>query len=446
MRNATLHGILHEFTADSAMQFTAATACGAEIPFELIESDDGFSRVPLYCYRPLTGAFIRERLGLLSHLPSYTAASRALADLNGAGEYLRQRGEQQLPSADRERADAVLRCFLARVFEERSEFGLDEGRFEEAYDELERTLYDGRTVSTVIVPLVGIALDPATADLALGDGLSLVPGDAIAGAPSEAVWPGGAPPARGVPRTSEPNVLLRLESLHDNASRVGGIVSQARVRFRRVLTAIRLFERGSYALGPMIWMRVNSSPPAPWRAVPLGSGGRTVGSRLTLIPAAQEDELRAFGNLISRRTGRSDHLSGRGEVAWALTRFELGCERECPLEALTDYLLALRALLEPEGPSSGRLAQRLAVICAQPKHRTALAERIAHAIALERALIAGVGPAADAEASAEGLVDEVAEHLRALLRDVICGHLDADLCAFADGLLAEAAAGVYGEH
>jgi hypothetical protein len=140
--------------------------------------------------------------------------------------------------------------------------------------------------------------------------------------------------------------------------------------------------------------------------------------------------------------GGLDHVSGRGEVAWALKRFELGCERESPLEALTDYLLALRALLEPEGPPSGRLAQRLAVICAQPKHRTALAERIAHAISLERAVIVGLAPTASAAAGADALVEEVAEHLRALLRDVICGHLDADLRAFADELLGEAAAGV----
>ena len=47
----------------------------------------------------------------------------------------------------------------------------------------------------------------------------------------------------------------------------------------------------------------------------------------------------------------------------------MGCERLSPFEALTDYLLALRALLEPEGPASGRLAQRLAAICARPEDR-----------------------------------------------------------------------------
>jgi hypothetical protein len=117
----------------------------------------------------------------------------------------------------------------------------------------------------------------------------------------------------------------------------------------------------------------------------------------------------------------------------------MGCERLAPFEALTDYLLALRALLEPEGPQSGRLAQRLAVICAKPEERAALAERAAHAISLERAVITGLAPA---EPNVSGLVDEFAEHLRALLRDVLCGHLDADLRAVADGLLAEAAAAV----
>ena len=109
-----------------------------------------------------------------------------------------------------------------------------------------------------------------------------------------------------------------------------------------------------------------------------------------------------------------------------------------PFEALTDYLLALRALLEPEGPPSGRLAQRLAVICAAARGARALAERMAHAISLERAVIAGL--ARRATPAVDSLVEELAEHLRAILRDALCGHLDADLRAVADDLLAEAAA------
>src|SRR5205807_6045196 len=148
-----------------------------------------------------------------------------------------------------------------------------------------------------------------------------------------------------------------------------------------------------------------------WRPVPFGGSGRP--RLLTLIRSEQEDELRAFINLVSRRQ------PGGGELAWALGRFEMGCERLAPFEALTDCLLALRALLEPEGPQSGRLAQRLAAMCAEPLDRTALAERTAHAISLERAVIAGLAPA---EPGGGELVDELAEHLRALLRDALCGH------------------------
>ena len=47
-------------------------------------------------------------------------------------------------------------------------------------------------------------------------------------------------------------------------------------------------------------------------------------------------------------------------------------------------------------------------------------------------MIAGLDPAVPEPGA---LVDELARHLRALLRDVVCGHLDDDLVAVADALL-----------
>jgi len=411
VHNTTLHATLEAFAADAAGQLAAETASGAEIPFEVVEEPG--ARASLYCYRPLTGEFIRERLGMLAALPTYAAAARALAALDGVDAYLRQRGEARIPGEARERADAALRALLSCVFAERSEFGFDPVKFEKAYGELERALYEGRCVATVIAPLLGIALESSTKELALGDGLSLMRGDAVPDAPAEAVWGNG----------DEPNVLAVLTVAHDRTAR--SPVSAARGRFRRVLTALRLFERGGYALGPIGWTRTDTGA---WRTVALGSSGRP--RFITFISAEHEDELRAFCNLIARRAPTS------GEVAWALARFEMGCERLAPFESLTDYLLALRAMLEPEGPGSGRLAQRLAAICAKPEERTHLAERTAQAISLERAVIAGLAPA---EPGVDGLVDELAERLRALLRDVICGLLDADLRVVADELLAEAA-------
>ena len=79
--------------------------------------------------------------------------------------------------------------FLGCVFADRSEFEFDPVRFELAYAELERALYDGHTVTVVIAPLLGIALDPDTRELALGDGLSLVRGDTLADArPTRSGW------------------------------------------------------------------------------------------------------------------------------------------------------------------------------------------------------------------------------------------------------------------
>ena len=111
----------------------------------------------------------------------------------------------------------------------------------------------------------------------------------------------------------------------------------------------------------------------------------------------------------------------------------MACDRAIPAEALTDVLLALRALLEPEGPTSGRLAGRLAALCALPEDRAALTARVAQTVALERGVVAGlsVDPELDA------LAAELADHLRALLRDVLCGHLDSDLTAVADEIIGE---------
>jgi hypothetical protein len=412
VRDRTLHSILEAFTADAAAQLSAETASGAEIPFEVIDAQGRRGRVPLYCYRPLTTDFIGQRLGMLSALPTYAPATRALASLDRITEYLSQRGEPRIPGEPRERADAGLMSFLARVFADRSDFSFDPVRFELAYAELERALYDGRAVTIVIAPLLGIALDPDSKEVALGDGLSLARGDTLTDAPADAVWGD----------TDEPHVLAMLTMSQERTMQPP--VSVARSRFRRILTALRLFERGGYALGPLAWTRTDTGP---WRPVPFGGSGRP--RLLTLIRADQEDELRAFISLLSRR-----QPSG-GELAWALTRFEMGCERLAPFEALTDYLMALRALLEPEGAQSGRLAQRLSMICAVPEERAALAERTAHAISLERAVIAGLAPA---ETGADALVEELSEHLRALLRDAVCGHLDHDLVKVADNLLADA--------
>ncbi|HEV2774253.1 MAG TPA: hypothetical protein VGV90_01550, partial [Solirubrobacteraceae bacterium] len=364
-------------------------------------------------YRPLTENFISDRKGVLELLPAYPAAARALAALDGVGDYLREQSEPRVPVEPRECADVALRVFISRVFSEATEFVITPERFDRAYQELEEALLEGRAEAVVVAPLLGLQI--VSAEVPLGQGLSLVRGDELPGAPAEAVWRAGA---------DEPGVLACLTVTDDPGAAAPFHVASA--RFRRLLTALRLYDPLRVALGPIAWQR---SGAGPWSAEGLGASGRASG--VLLIAEAAEDELRAFCNLVARRTPRS------GELAWALRRYELGCERTSAFEALTDHLLALRALLEPEGPQSGRLAGRVAALCATPEQRLTMTERVAHAASLERSIIAGLAPT---DGGVEKLLAEITGHLRALLRDVLCGHLDSDLRSAADRLLADAGA------
>lgn len=414
MRHRTLHTALRAFADEAARALAAEVAAGAEVPFDLGTAGSSTpprSRsTPLYCYRPLTGAFIRERLGRLAQLSTYAPAARALQPLEGLDGYLRARGEARVPRDRRDRADATLRVLLDRLFDGSTDFELPAERFARMYEELESLVVaDHAPVATLVVGISGLRL--ASAEVPLADGIVLAQADAVAGAPQDAVWLGAV--------ADEPNTLAVL-TLSDALD-----ADAAPARLRRLVRALRLYDAGAVGLAPAGWARLEDGP---WQLVDLAGGSPARGSEPLELQADQEDELRAFVALAARRMPRG------GELAWALRRFDLACERPEPSEALTDLLLALRALLEPEGPESGFLPSRLAVLCAGEGERDALAGRAAHAVALERAVIAGLAPPA---AGIAELVDELTEHLRALLGDALCGHLDSDLAAAADALLEE---------
>ena len=416
MRHRPLHTALRAFADEAATALAAEVAAGAEVPFELeTAGSTGRPRrraTPLYCYRPLTGAFIRERLGRLAQLPTYAPAARALEPLGGLDAYLRGRGEPRVPRDARDRADATLRVLLDRLFDGSSDFGLTSERFAAAYEELEALVAaHHEPVATLVVGLPGLRL--ASEEVALAHGVVLCQPDTVPDAPPDAQWLGAV--------GDEPNTLAVL-TLTDALD-----ADAAPARLRRLVRALRLYEAGSVGLAPAGWARLDGGP---WQLVDLAGGSPARGGEPLDLAADQEDELRAFVALAARRMPRG------GELAWALRRFDLACEREDAAEALTDLLLALRALLEPEGADSGLLATRLATLCASGDERDALTGRVAHAVSLERAVIAGLVPPASGLA---GLVDELTEHLRALLGDALCGHLDSDLAAAADAMLSEEA-------
>ena len=169
------------------------------MPFELAE-ERGSGRVPLYCYRPLSTSSSARGWRRWATLPSHADAAHALARCEALDVYLSEHGVKVPPDPRGTRQRRPRGCSWSRVFTERSGFGFEPAAFEAAYAELERAIYEGHCTATVIAPLLGVALDPDTIELSLGDGLSLIRGDALAEAPPEAVWGEG----------EEPNVLALL--------------------------------------------------------------------------------------------------------------------------------------------------------------------------------------------------------------------------------------------
>ena len=77
------------------------------------------------------------------------------------------------------------------------------------------------------------------------------------------------------------------------------------------------------------------------------------------------------------------------------------------------------------------MCDRLAAICAAPEERDgAGAPPARHRRARARRVAGRLDPGLEAH------VEELGSHLRAILRDVLCGHLDPALRTLADGLLA----------
>jgi hypothetical protein len=411
MRSRQLETALTEFFGAAAAHLRAEVAAGAEVPFELGSQSGrrGHAATPLYTYRALTGQFISEREPALKRLPGHAEAAKLLERFGGLDRYLASVGGDAARAKGRTRVRAAIKALLEEVFDEQTDFELRPERLSATLERLEQSTLANASELTLVATLHGLTI--ASAELALTKGLRIAQRDALQGVPEAAV--------SAVDGEREENHLIVVYSAEPDDVRealLGG-----RAVLKDLLSALRLFGDGRVTLGALAWARVGAGG---WSALALGAGGRPHG--MLVVTVEQEDELRAFCNLVSRRAPRDN------ELAWALRRFELGCERESSYEALSDNLLALRALLEPEGSSSGLLPGRLAALCATPEQRVELTERILAATRLERSVIAG---AAAHNAAGEALAEDVADHLRALLRDVVCGHLDADLAAIADELL-----------
>jgi hypothetical protein len=414
MRSLQLQAALTEFAEQAAARLHSDVLGGQEVPFELAShSGRGRGAAPLYSYQPLTGRFIAERFPQLRRLHAYPAATQLLEGFDALDRYLIACGGNPAGHGAHARADAALLALLGQVFEEQTDFDLRPERLDRALERLDGSTFAAAGEITLVATLHGLTI--ASPELALARGLLIAHPDALRGAPEQAMCAG--------PDGAEH--LLVVFSAESPEPRTA--IAHGEEVVRELLRALRLFGDGRIALGARAHTRIGS---APWETIALGAGRSPHG--MLVVTADQEDELRAFCSLVSRRAPHAN------EIAWALRRFEMGCECASEYEGLSDHLLALRALLgapselEPQGAPDGLLAARLAALCATPDARAALVERTLAAIALERNTIAGK---ATERAAGLKLVRDLSNHLRALLRDVICNHLPADLATLADELL-----------
>jgi hypothetical protein len=398
MRNRALHDALRDFALEAAALLTDDLKAGAEVEFDVV--DEGSGRGPaLYRYEPRIGAFLSERWPRLRELPSCAQACQELG--SGASAWLRVNGMRG------EQAEPALQAMLERLYEDATSFGFPEERFERVYGEVELTLYRDAVRARVIAPVRGAWMEAERVEL--GDGLSLVRGDRFDG-PHE---------------SSELLCVLERDVPADDPIPT----DEAADRFARVITALRLWAPGGVTLGAPGWRQTDQGR---WLPLSIGSGTPPRGSDW-LLPEGEEQAFREFFAAI-------DGARPEETVAWALDRFEMGCERPLEGQALSDYLLALRALLDATSDAGqASLGPRLAALCAEEGMRQEVQHRLEAALALERYVMGGAsGVRVDSESPRE-LVAEAEGHLRALLRDVLCGYLDSDLKGVADDILLESA-------
>ena len=405
MRDPLLNEALRRLAAEAATRFTTLVASGDQIPFDVAESagpDEAF----FHSYVPLTARYVREREGELRSLPAFEPAREAVALAGVAAPYLEQRGEN-VPADAGERAARLLTVFVASLWDGCTEFSLDRERLEEALVVLDAEAGDVDEAEIVVVPIVGLQMPMAR--LQLPHGMQLVRADTFE-APLEAMR------SEGMGRAAWEPQFLAIAEQGDDADSATAALHQ----LSDLISVMRLFKPGGIGLGPHAfaptgegrWRRIATGAPAP----------RAGGYRL------REEEAAQLVELAETLEARPDPA---GPLAWAVRRFELGCERAAALEGLSDHLLALRAVLDGQGPVGASLPMRAAALISDGStDRLAARERVEAAMQLERAQMSG----APADGAAE-LAAWIEESVRRILREAALGELGADLNEAADETL-----------
>jgi hypothetical protein len=400
-----LNEVLRRLAAEAATRFTTLVASGDQIPFDVAEQagpDEAF----FHSYVPLTARYVREREAELRSLPAFEPAREAVSLAGVAAPYLEERGEN-VPAEAGERAAFMLTVFIASLWDGCTELSLDRDRLEAALAVLDAETGDVDEAEIIVVPLVGLQMPVAR--LRLPHGVQLVRADSFE-APIEAMR------SEGMGRAAWEPQFLAIAEQGEEADTAEAALDQ----LADLISIMRLFKGGGVGLGPHAfaptgegrWRRIATGAPAP----------RGDGYKLS------EDETGQLVELAETLEARPDPA---GPLAWAVRRFELGCERRTPAEGLSDHLLALRAVLDGQGPVGASLPMRAAALIADGStDRLGAREQVEAALELERAQMSEA-PVEDASEMAVW----VEECVRRILREAALGELGGDLNEAADETL-----------
>jgi hypothetical protein len=426
VRELVVRERLEALARDAAERLRELVRSGEEIPFAVAGTGDGS---PFTQYVPQTDRFVREHWAELAALDAFGEACAAI-DANSLGApYLDSLGEPVPPSEDR-CCEAAAIAFLTRLWEGSPDFSVDDKRLAAALDEIDGREEASEGEAEIVAPLVGFQMPAKRLSLAT---TTIVRADLVA-------VPDEVRRSEGTGRSGfEPQFLAVVQgsipSGDTDADDPAGGASAPGAVLRELVTALRLFKPGGVGLGPYAWAH---TPGDRWRRLATGAAPpRRGGYRLT---EHELGDLAALSRAITRsptplRDAPVDRPGPGGTLTRAISRFEVGLERPTPLEAVSDYVLTLRHLLEGGGAADVGVPMRVAALCAEPAERPAVKDRIARAVEIERALVRGelLGEQ-DGESPLE-LVAELEEGARSLLRMLAVGELGADPRAAADEAL-----------
>ena len=380
-----LEDALRRLAVEASDLFEQILAQGVELPFEVEPSDEG--PLPMYSYVPRTGEFIAAHAAELRRLEAFVEV-RELAD-----------------------EDAAV-GFLVGLWEGRGEFELVEDHLRGAIDAVLATRVAGveTEAGEVIVPLIGFHMPGDEIEL---DGVRIVRADRVDDAPVQALE------ATRVAGKGKSGFLAQVRCATAAVAPTAAVSDDV----RRAVRAMRLFRPGAVGIAPYGWVRRADG----WERFGTGANRtRHGGYRLTGNEAA---DLEAFSKTLASRGARMPALD------WAISRFDLGAERASLVEALSDYLLALRGLLEGGGSAKAALGARVAALVAEPSEREQTRVSVERALAIERKLMSGSRFVPAANSQPLEVIAELEDLLRRILRSMVAGELGGDLRAAADQIL-----------